>query len=170
MQMIQELQPGQVCKGIVTTVSDHYLNVELEGGAHGTITSANLSWVRVDHPSQVAQVGQSVTVVFLSADLDRNIISLSLKDIEPDPFIEFARTQLGQIALGKVTKLTAIGIFLRFPSGIEALLPKSEPRNVGLNHAAVGDEFEVKVEYINVHRRQVRVSNPHTSSNSPPSQ
>ncbi|WP_404959578.1 S1 RNA-binding domain-containing protein [Streptomyces sp. 147326] len=160
MQTGPALQPGQVCKGVVTAVCDYHLNVALEGGAHGTVSSANLSWMKVDHPAQVAQVGQTVTVVFLSADPDRDTISLSLKDIEPDPFIEFARTELGKITPGKVTKLATIGVFVQLPSGFEALLPNTEPRGGGANRARVGDEFKVKVEYINLHHRQVRVSIP----------
>lgn len=160
MQTDHTLQPGQVCTGIVTAVGDRHLDIDLGGGVHGTVTSANLSWMRIDHPSQIAQVGQSVTIVFLSSDPDRGTISLSLKDIEPDPLIEFARTELGKISPGRITKITPIGAFVRLPSGIEALLPhtESEAEAEGMEGFKVGDAYEVKVDYINVHLRQVRVS------------
>ncbi|MFF4425949.1 S1 RNA-binding domain-containing protein [Streptomyces sp. NPDC001549] len=158
MQMDHTLQPGQVCMGIVTAVGDRHLEIDLGEGVHGTVTSANLSWMRLDHPSQVARVGQSVTVVFLIADPDRGTISLSLKDIEPDPLIGFARTELGKISPGRITKLTPIGAFVRLPSGIEALLPHTKSGTEGPEGFKIGDACEVKVDYINVHLRQVRVS------------
>ncbi|WP_327384801.1 MULTISPECIES: S1 RNA-binding domain-containing protein [unclassified Streptomyces] len=158
MKTDHTLQPGQVCMGIVTAVGDRHLDIDLGEGVHGTVTSANLSWMSLDHPSQAARVGQSVTIVFLSADPDRGTISLSLKDVEPDPLIEFARTELGKISPGIVTKLTPIGAFVRLPSGIEALLPHTESETEGPEGFKVGDACEVKVDYINVHRRQVRVS------------
>ncbi|MFB7464040.1 S1 RNA-binding domain-containing protein [Streptomyces sp. NPDC056224] len=158
MQRKKQLEPGQVCTGVVSAVSDFYLTIDLGGGVHGTVTPANLSWAKVDHPSQVAQVGQQVTVVFLSIDPDRGNISVSLKDLEPDPLIEFSRTQLGRITLGRITKLTAIGAFLRLPSGIEALLPNATPGKAGPFRFEVGNELAVRVEYINLHRRQVHVA------------
>lgn len=108
-----DLEPGQVCRGVISGVDDFCLTVTLEGGVHGRVSAANLSWKRVDHPSQVASVGEEVTVVFMSFDPDRNDISLSIKDLTVDPFIEFARTQLGETCLGRVAKITPIGFFVR---------------------------------------------------------
>ncbi|UUU44908.1 S1 RNA-binding domain-containing protein [Streptomyces sp. NBC_00162] len=153
-----DLEPGQVCRGVISGVDDFCLTVTLEGGVHGRVSAANLSWKRVDHPSQVASVGEEVTVVFMSFDPDRNDISLSIKDLTVDPFIEFARTQLGETCLGRVAKITPIGFFVRLPSGIEGLLPGSSPVDVGVGHAEIGDEVAVRVDYINLQRRQVRVS------------
>ncbi|MEV7581824.1 S1 RNA-binding domain-containing protein [Streptomyces erythrochromogenes] len=153
--MDHKLEHGQVCKGIVTAVSDYSLSVTLTGGLQGTVSSANLSWRRVDHPSEVAQVDQVVTVFYLSTDPERESISLSLKDIEPDPLIEFARTELDAVTRGTVTKIAPIGTFVRLPSGIEGLLPTASSGAVAYK---LGDEFEVKVDYINMHTRQVRVS------------
>ncbi|MEU8462778.1 S1 RNA-binding domain-containing protein [Streptomyces sp. NPDC029003] len=156
MKIGESFEPGQICRGAVTSINDSCLTVELEEGISGTVTAANLSWRRVEHPSQVAAIGQKVTVVFLSFDPDRGHISLSLKDLETDPFITFARTQLGESSFGEVVKMTPIGAFVRLPSGIEALLPISEQQASG--GIGVGDSIQVMIKYINLRRRQVRLS------------
>ncbi|MCX5376755.1 S1 RNA-binding domain-containing protein [Streptomyces sp. NBC_00091] len=153
----EKFQPGQVCRGVISGMDGFNLIVELDGGVRGTVTAANLSWRKVEHPSEIAEIGQEVTVVFMSFDPDRGNISLSLKDLEPDPFVEFARTQLGQKIFGRITKFTPIGTFLRLPSGIDALLPDSNPQNEWIKNAEIGERVEVRVEYINLQQRQVHV-------------
>ncbi|MEU9800962.1 S1 RNA-binding domain-containing protein [Streptomyces sp. NPDC051000] len=153
-----EFKPGQVCKGVVSQIGDAGLTVTLEGGVRGRVSSANLSWRKVDHPSQVAGIGEEVSVVFLSLDPDRNNISLSMKDLTADPFIEFARTQLGESCIGKVTNVTPIGIFVGLSFGIEGLLPNAGPSIAGIGHVEIGSDVGVEVEYINLQLRQVRIS------------
>ncbi|MEU9377026.1 S1 RNA-binding domain-containing protein [Streptomyces sp. NPDC048255] len=152
------LEPGQVCRGVISDVDDFCLTVTLEGGFRGKVSAANLSWARVDHPSQVAGIGEEVTVVFMSFDSDRNNISLSIKELTVDPFVEFARTQLGEVHRGRVAKITPIGIFVRLSSEIEGLLPSFRSGDARAVSTEIGDEVAVRVDYINLQRRQVRVS------------
>src|SRR5919205_432882 len=86
-----------------------------------------LSWKHIDHPSEVVEVGQEVTVEVLDVDLDRERVSLSLKATQEDPWRQFARThQIGQVVPGKVTKLVPFGAFVRVDEGIEGLVHISE--------------------------------------------
>ncbi|MFF3762658.1 S1 RNA-binding domain-containing protein [Streptomyces sp. NPDC001922] len=153
---VSELDSGQVCKGLVGSVTDFGAFVNL-GGVQALVSSPNLSWVHFDHPSQVVQPGQEVTVVVLDVDAERGRVAASLKDLDPDPFLDFARTMLGCSLSGSVVKLAPIGVFVELESGVTGLLPLSEVGGEG--HALeVGDGVAVKVASINVQRRQVSLS------------
>src|SRR5205807_1123579 len=93
------------------------------GGVDGLVHVSELSWKHIDHPSEVVEVGQEVTVEVLDVDMDRERVSLSLKATQEDPWQQFARThQIGQVVPGKVTKLVPFGAFVRVAEGIEGLV------------------------------------------------
>jgi small subunit ribosomal protein S1 len=97
------------------------------GGVDGLVHVSELSWKHIDHPSEVVEVGQDVTVEVLDVDMDRERVSLSLKATQEDPWQTFARThQIGHIVPGKVTKLVPFGAFVRVGEGIEGLVHVSE--------------------------------------------
>ena len=97
------------------------------GGVDGLVHVSELSWKHIDHPSEVVEVGQEVTVEVLDVDMDRERVSLSLKATQEDPWQHFARTHpIGQVVPGKVTKLVPFGAFVRVDEGIEGLVHISE--------------------------------------------
>jgi len=104
-EFLHQLAKGQVRKGQVSSIVNFGAFVDL-GGVDGLVHVSELSWKHIDHPSEVVEVGQEVTVEVLDVDLDRERVSLSLKATQEDPWRQFARThQIGQIVPGKVTKL-----------------------------------------------------------------
>ena len=124
---------------------------------------SELSWKHIDHPSEVVEVGQEVTVEVLDVDLDRERVSLSLKATQEDPWRQFARTHaIGQIVPGKVTKLVPFGAFVRVEEGIEGLVHISElaERHVEIPEQVVqvGDDCMVKVIDIDLERRRISLS------------
>jgi small subunit ribosomal protein S1 len=124
---------------------------------------SELSWKHIDHPSEVVEVGQEVTVEVLDVDLDRERVSLSLKATQEDPWRQFARThQIGQIVPGKATKLVPFGAFVRVEEGIEGLVHISElaERHVEIPEQVVqvGDDVMVKVIDIDLDRRRISLS------------
>ena len=124
---------------------------------------SELSWKHIDHPSEVVEVGQEVTVEVLDVDLDRERVSLSLKATQEDPWRQFARTHaIGQVVPGRVTKLVPFGAFVRVGEGIEGLVHISElaERHVELPEQVVnvGDEILVKVIDIDLERRRISLS------------
>lgn len=153
---LEALRPGQVCRGIVTSVADFGVFVDLGGGV-GFITVPNLSWRRIDHPSQVVHVGQEVVGAVLSVDLDREQASFSLKDLQQDPLLDFALTRFGSTVTGSVTKVAPVGAFVQVGEGVEGFLPAAELAGHG-NAPEAGDALTVTVTYINVERRQVILS------------
>ena len=100
---LNELEKGQVREGVVSSIVNFGAFVDL-GGVDGLVHVSELSWKHIDHPSEVVEVGQPVTVEVLEVDLDRERVSLSLKATQEDPWQAFARTlALGLIVPGKVT-------------------------------------------------------------------
>ncbi len=156
------LQKGQVRSGVVSSIVNFGAFVDL-GGVDGLVHVSELSWKHIDHPSEVVEVGQEVTVEVLDVDLDRERVSLSLKATQEDPWQQFARTHaITQVVPGKVTKLVPFGAFVRVDEGIEGLVHISElaERHVEIPEQVVnvGDELLVKVIDIDLERRRISLS------------
>ena len=159
---LQTLQKGQIRTGVVSSIVNFGAFVDL-GGVDGLVHVSELSWKHIDHPSEVVEVGQEVTVEVLDVDFDRERVSLSLKATQEDPWQAFARTHaIGQVVPGKVTKLVPFGAFVRVEDGIEGLVHISElaQRHVEVPEqvAKVGDEVSVKVIDIDLDRRRISLS------------
>ena len=159
---LQTLQKGQVRSGVVSSIVNFGAFVDL-GGVDGLVHVSELSWKHIDHPSEVVEVGNEVTVEVLEVDFDRERVSLSLKATQEDPWQAFARTHaIGQVVPGKVTKLVPFGAFVRVEDGIEGLVHISElaQRHVEVPEqvAKVGDEVFVKVIDIDLDRRRISLS------------
>ena len=159
---LQQLQKGQIRSGVVSSIVNFGSFVDL-GGVDGLVHVSELSWKHIDHPSEVVEVGQEVTVEVLDVDMDRERVSLSLKATQEDPWQQFARThQIGQIVPGKVTKLVPFGAFVRVDDGIEGLVHISElaTRHVEVPEqiVQVGRDVMVKVIDIDLDRRRISLS------------
>jgi small subunit ribosomal protein S1 len=159
---LQTLQKGQVRSGVVSSIVNFGAFVDL-GGVDGLVHVSELSWKHIDHPSEVVEVGQEVTVEVLDVDMDRERVSLSLKATQEDPWQQFARThQIGQVVPGKVTKLVPFGSFVRVDEGIEGLVHISElaERHVEIPEQVVqvNDDIFVKVIDIDLERRRISLS------------
>ncbi|NEE02211.1 30S ribosomal protein S1 [Phytoactinopolyspora halotolerans] len=159
---LQTLQKGQIRSGVVSSIVNFGAFVDL-GGVDGLVHVSELSWKHIDHPSEVVEVGQEVTVEVLDVDMDRERVSLSLKATLEDPWQQFARThQIGQIVPGKVTKLVPFGAFVRVDDGIEGLVHISElaERHVEVPEQVVevGADTMVKVIDIDLERRRISLS------------
>ncbi|MFN8077427.1 MAG: 30S ribosomal protein S1 [Kineosporiaceae bacterium] len=159
---LQTLQKGQVRSGVVSSIVNFGAFVDL-GGVDGLVHVSELSWKHIDHPGEVVEVGQEVTVEVLDVDMDRERVSLSLKATQEDPWQQFARTHaIGQVVPGKVTKLVPFGAFVRVDEGIEGLVHISElaERHVEIPEQVVqvNDEIFVKVIDIDLERRRISLS------------
>ena len=159
---LQTLQKGQVRPGVVSSIVNFGAFVDL-GGVDGLVHVSELSWKHIDHPNEIVEVGQEVTVEVLDVDMDRERVSLSLKATQEDPWQTFARTHaIGQIVPGKVTKLVPFGAFVRVEDGIEGLVHISEMANKHVDQPSqvthVGDKVQVKVMEIDLDRRRISLS------------
>jgi small subunit ribosomal protein S1 len=161
-EFLTNLKPGEIRKGVVSSVVNFGAFVDL-GGMDGLVHVSELSWKHVDHPSSVVQVGDEVTVQVLDVDLSRERISLSLKATQQDPWQEFATGhQVGELVYGRVTKLVPFGAFVQVGEGIEGLVHISEmaAHHVEAPEQVVtpGEELWVKIIDIDLERRRISLS------------
>ncbi|MDP9295371.1 MAG: 30S ribosomal protein S1, partial [Actinomycetota bacterium] len=161
-KFLESLQKGERRKGVVSSIVNFGAFVDL-GGVDGLVHVSELSWRHVDHPSEVANVGEEVEVEVLDVDLERERVSLSLKATQEDPWKEFERKyQAGEIIAGQVTKLVPFGAFVRVAAGIEGLVHISELSDSHVESPeqvlSVGDEVRVRVIDVDVARRRISLS------------
>jgi small subunit ribosomal protein S1 len=159
---LANLKPGERRKGVVSSVVNFGAFVDL-GGMDGLIHVSELSWKHVEHPSSVVAVGDEVDVEVLDVDLDKERISLSLKNTQVDPWQQFADShQEGQLVYGRITKLVPFGAFVQVGDGIEGLVHISEmaAHHVDLPEQVVtpGEELWVKIIEIDLQRRRISLS------------
>jgi small subunit ribosomal protein S1 len=161
-KFLESLKKGERRKGVVSSIVNFGAFVDL-GGVDGLVHVSELSWKHVDHPSEVATVGEEVEVEVLDVDLERERVSLSLKATQEDPWKEFERKyQAGEIITGQVTKLVPFGAFVRVAAGIEGLVHISELSDSHVESPeqvlSVGDEVRVRVIDVDVSRRRISLS------------
>ena len=159
-QLLENIEEGQVIRGVVKNLTDYGAFVNL-GGLDGLLHITDISWKRVKHPSEVVNVGDEVDVRVLKFDRERNRVSLGMKQLGDDPWTDISRRYPESSRLfGKVTNVTDYGAFVELEEGIEGLVHVSEMdwtnRNVHPNKVChVGDEIEVMVLDVDSDRRRV---------------
>ncbi len=137
-RLITELEPGEERTGTVISLADFGVFVDI-GGADGLVHISELSWRRVAHPKDLVNVGQEVKVKILGVDPDRKRISLSMRELEPNPWDEVMEGfQEGQLVEGTITKLTKFGAFASLAGveefEIEGLIHISELSDQRIEH------------------------------------
>jgi len=161
-EILGKLAKGQILPGTVSSIVDFGAFVDL-GGIDGLVHISELSWSHVNHPSEVVKVGDPVEVKVLEVDLDRERISLGLKQTQPDPWQELVKNfPVGSLLEGKVTKLVPFGAFVELGDGVEGLVHISEMAKGHVETpdqvANVGDQVHVKVMDVDLDRRRISLS------------
>jgi len=123
---LDSLQPGAVLTGVVKNLTEYGAFVDL-GGIDGLLHVSDMSWGRVNHPSEVISVGDEITVRVVKFDRERERVSLSLKELAPDPWDSVAeRYPPHARVLGRVVSVTDYGAFVELEPGVEGLIHISE--------------------------------------------
>lgn len=160
--LFTELREGDRRRGIVRNICDFGVFVDL-GGVDGLIHISELSWRRVEHPSEVVREGDEVEVYVLSVDRERQRVALSLRKLEPEPWSLVEQIYaVGQIVEATITRLTEFGAFALLDSGLEGLIHVSElaPYHVAHPREVVkeGDVVKVRILRIEPERRRLGLS------------
>ena len=147
-EILEKLSKGMRLKGTVSSIVDFGAFVDL-GGIDGLVHISELSWNHVNHPSEVVKVGDEVEVEVLDVDLQRERISLGLKQTTEDPWVKLVESYpVGTIVDGKVTKIVPFGAFIELGQSIEGLVHISEMAMRHIDTPAqvvkAGDEVEEK--------------------------
>jgi small subunit ribosomal protein S1 len=159
-QLLANLEEGQEVKGIIKNLTDYGAFVDL-GGVDGLLHITDMAWKRVKHPSEIVQVGDEIDVKVLKFDKDKQRVSLGMKQLGSDPWVEIANRYPESSRLkGRVTNLTDYGCFVEIEEGVEGLVHVSEMdwTNKNIHPSKVvslGDEVEVMVLDIDEERRRI---------------
>lgn len=156
-----ELKKGQKRKGVVKGITDFGAFIDL-GGVDGLLHITDMSWSRINHPSEVVAVGQRLEVLILDFDKDNSKVSLGLKQIVSNPWDEaVTKFPAGSKVKGKIVNIMPYGVFVEIDKGIEGLLHASEItwQKKMVNPAEMfklGDQIDVQI--INVDKDAKRIS------------
>ncbi|MBI5397265.1 MAG: 30S ribosomal protein S1 [Verrucomicrobia bacterium] len=149
-KLLAELQPGMVIHGIVKNITDFGAFIDLDG-LDGLLHITDMSWGRINHPTEVVKIGDTIEVVVLDVNRDKERVSLGLKQRTPDPWDSIEnKYPVGTKVKGKVVNIVPYGAFVELEEGVEGLVHVSElswtkriarPSDV----LAVGDQVEAVV-------------------------
>jgi small subunit ribosomal protein S1 len=133
-RVIDELKEGEERTGRVTSLADFGAFVNING-ADGLVHLSEISWDRIQHPSEVLKVGQEVKVRVISIDRDKKRIGLSIRQLQEDPWNQrVAKYQVGQLIEANITRLTKFGAFARLEEDMEGLIHISEISEKRIEH------------------------------------
>ncbi len=169
-QLLENLQEGNTAKGVVKNLTDYGAFVDL-GGVDGLLHITDMAWKRVKHPSEIVNVGDEINVKVLKFDREKNRVSLGLKQLGSDPWVDIARRYPEKSHLfGKITNIAEYGCFVEIEEGVEGLVHVSEMdwTNKNVNPAKVvhlGQEVEVMVLDIDEDRRRISLGMKQCAAN-----
>jgi small subunit ribosomal protein S1 len=162
-EIIGKLEKGQVLEGTIKNITDFGAFLDL-GGLDGLLYITDISWGRINHPSEVLKLDQKLNVVVLDFDDDKKRISLGLKQLTPHPWDTLSEgLKEGEIVKGKVVNIEDYGAFLEIMPGVEGLVHVSEITwaNTPINAKEffkLGDEHEAKVVTLDKETRKMSLS------------
>ena len=161
--IIASLEKGQVLEGLVKNITDFGAFLDL-GGVDGLLYITDISWGRINHPSEVLQLNQKINVVVLDFDENKKRISLGLKQLQPHPWeVLDDKIQEGSTVKGKIVNIEDYGAFLEIQPGVEGLIHVSEVSwsNQPINareYFKLGQEYEAKVVTVDREDRKMSLS------------
>ena len=159
-ELLKNLVEGMAAKGLVKNLTDYGAFVDL-GGVDGLLHITDMAWKRIKHPSEIVAVGDEIDVKVLKFDRERNRVSLGLKQLGEDPWVNIkGRYPENTRVSAKVTNLTDYGCFAEIEEGVEGLIHVSEMdwTNKNIHPSKVvnlGDEIEVMILDIDEERRRI---------------
>ena len=169
-ETLTNLKEGVTLEGIVKNITDYGAFIDL-GGIDGLLHITDMSWGRINHPSELFEVGDEVNVMVLKYDEERQRVSLGYKQIQPDPWsVVEAKYKVGDRVKGKVVSLTDYGAFIELEDGIEGLIHVSEMSWVKkVKHPskilAISDVIETVILDINTESRRISLGLKQTAAN-----
>lgn len=159
--LFSQINVGQILKGDVVRITDFGAFVDL-GGVDGLLPLSQISWKWIDHPSDRLKIDDKIEVEVISVDHDKRRVSLSLKSLEPDPWIEAEKViKEGELRDGVITRIKQFGAFVEIYAGVEALLPQTELAEYESQNnliAKVGDTIQTYVVKFNPQDKRIALS------------
>jgi len=160
-ETLKKLEEGSLITGIVKNITEYGIFVDL-GGIDGLLHITDMSWGRVNHPSEMFSMGDKLDVMVLKFDKEKERVSLGLKQITPDPWVDVdEKYPVNQRIKGKVVSITDYGIFVELEKGIEGLVHISEmswSKHVKHPSKMVSIRDEVEAVILTLDKEKKRIS------------
>ncbi len=169
-EIVSNLTEGQIIDGVVKNITDYGAFVDL-GGVDGLLHVTDMAWRRVNHPSEIMKIGDTLKVQIVKINPDTQRISLGMKQLEADPWeTAVSKYPIGANYKGRVTNITDYGAFVELEPGVEGLVHVSEMSWVKKNvHpgkiVATSQEVEVKVLEVDTSKRRISLGLKQTQEN-----
>ena len=169
-ELVQNLEEGQVIDGVVKNITDYGAFVDL-GGIDGLLHVTDMAWRRVNHPSEILAIGETVKVQVVKINKETHRISLGMKQLQSDPWDTVAdKFPIGSVHKGRVTNITDYGAFVELEAGVEGLVHVSEmswtKKNVHPGKiVSTSQEVDVMVLEIDEQKRRVSLGLKQTQRN-----
>jgi small subunit ribosomal protein S1 len=159
----QKYSPGSRVKGKITSITDFGAFMEVEKGIEGLIHISDISWEKIKHPSQKFEVGQEVEAVILNIDVEKQKVSLGVKQLEGDIWEDFfGRQKVGDLVKVRIVRIADFGVFVEITPGIEGVVFLSELDEKKIENPqeafAVGEERNAKIIRMNPKERKISLS------------
>ncbi len=159
-KLLSDIDEGSKLKGIVKNITDYGVFVDL-GGMDGLLHVTDLSWERVNHPSEVLKVGDEIDVLVIKYDKETKRISLGIKQLTEDPWSDIKKDyKVGEKIKAKISNITDYGAFVELKKGVEGLIHVSEMswtnKNANPNTViSVDDEVDVRILEVDIEKRRI---------------
>jgi small subunit ribosomal protein S1 len=159
----QKFSPGSRIKGKITSITDFGAFMEVDKGIEGLIHVSDISWEKIKHPSQKLEPGQEVEAIILNIDVEKQKVSLGIKQLEGDIWEDFfARQKVGDLVKVRIVRLADFGVFVEITPGIEGVVFLSEldERKIENPHESfsVGEERVAKIVKLNARDKKISLS------------
>ncbi len=159
-KLLSDIDEGSRLKGVVKNITDYGVFVDL-GGMDGLLHVTDLSWERVNHPSEVLKVGDEIDVLVIKYDKETKRISLGIKQLTEDPWSDIKKDyKVGEKIRAKISNITDYGAFVELKKGVEGLIHVSEMswtnKNANPNtFISANDEVDVKILEVDIEKRRI---------------
>ncbi len=159
----QKFSPGSRIKGKITSIADFGAFLEIEPGVEGLIHISDISWEKIKHPSQKLQVGQEVEAIILNIDVEKQKVSLGIKQLEGDIWEDFfSRQKVGDLVKVRIVRMTDFGVFVEITPGIEGVVFLSELDEKKIDHPEeafqIGEERPAKIIKMSPKEKKISLS------------
>ena len=159
----QKFSPGSRIRGTITSITDFGAFMEVEKGIEGLIHISDISWKKIKHPKELLKVGEETDAIILNIDVEKQKLSLGIKQLEGDIWEDFFnRQKIGDIVKTKIVRLTDFGIFVEITPGIEGIVFLSELDEKKIENPkevfSVGEEHNAKIIKMNPQEKKLSLS------------
>jgi len=161
--LLVKLKEGEVLKGTVKNITEYGAFIDLDG-LDGLLHITDMSWGRINHPSEMLSVGEEIDVKIIKYDEERQRVSLGLKQLTPDPWAEIeGKYPVGMVVKGKVVSITDYGAFIELEEGVEGMVHVSEMAwGKKLRHPSkivdLGEAVEVEIIGVDAEKKRISLS------------